>query len=143
MKLRFVFVVSFMPRKLLITKPCKSTLLDVSAERLKASRTRTEYVKQGFVVKKEIGINQTNENTLSHLTMNAQTVFLGKSLYPYCINCIFLIFLKRLLNQQFAPLKGLGGNCIFDVYQLYLFAPFCIFLLKIIIFNVTSCKVYL
>ncbi len=60
-------------------KPCKSTLR--CAERLKAPGVDTDRVRQAArvsVVKKEIGINQTNENTLSHFDTNVRKLyFLG------------------------------------------------------------------
>ncbi len=119
---------------------CRVKLLPISlarvrfrreaAERLKAPGwTRTEYVKQGLpYCRKEI--NKSNERKISsHFDTNVtQTVFLGFE--NYCINCIFFDFsLKRLLNQQFAPLKGLRCNCIFVCIN-RIFRS-CIFLLKI------------
>ncbi len=86
-------------------------------------------VKQGFCCQKEIGINQTNENTLSHFDTNVQLYFWGKKfLYlPYQLY-LFDFSLKGYI--QFAPLKGLGGAnrglCI-----TVSFAPFLYLLLKI------------
>ncbi len=55
-----------------------------------------------------------------------------KSFCTYCIPAVFLIFLlKGLLNQQFAPLKGLGGATVSLSYQLYLFPSLFVSLLKI------------
>ncbi len=51
--------------------------------------------------------------------------------------------LKRLLNQQFAPLKGFGGATVSDKSTVS-FSPFCIFYFKNTLFLILLVvKVYL
>ncbi len=84
--------------------------------------------------------NKSNERKIHYDTVLRKLYFWGKRFL--CLSTVsFDFLLKRLLNQQFAPLKGAW------VVQLYLCVstvsfslPFCIFLLKNTIFNVTSCK---
>ncbi len=80
----------------------------------------------------------------SHFDTNiAQTVFwVKKFLYLLYQPYLFDFFLKRLLNQQFAPLKGLGGATVSLCINCIFFAPFVSFA-KNTLFLVLVVKVYL
>ncbi len=94
--------------------------------------TRTEYVKQEFLIVKG-NWNKSNERKIhSHLTQCAQTVFLGVKVSVSTVsNCIFLIFLKKVIKSTVCTTEGLGWcNCIFTISTVSLLL-FVSFLLKI------------
>ncbi len=67
---------------------------------------------------------------LTRILHQALYLWGGKKFLYYCINCHLFDFslLKDSLNQQFAPLKGLGGtavSCINCIFLLPFFVSFC------------------
>ncbi len=107
-----------------------------SAERLKPlGWTRTEYVKQGFLVVKG-NWNKSNErkSLLSHFDTNVRKLYFWvKVSVPTVSTLSFWFSLKRLLNQQLCTTEGLGWCSIFCVSTVS-FSPFVSFLLKYTIF---------
>ncbi len=74
MKLMICICSEFLCRETFDNKPCK-VRLGRAAEGWNLGWTRTEYVSKNMLLSRD-GINQTNENTLSHFDTDiAQTVF--------------------------------------------------------------------
>ncbi len=90
-------------------------------------------VKQGFLLSK-IGINQRTKIHFILTRYCANCILRGKKIFcTYCIQLYLFDFsLKKVINQQFAPLKEGLGWCIAIslMYQLYLFRSLLYLLLK-------------
>ncbi len=130
----FVFVVSLC-RENPSTSSCKST----RQPRGWKPRVDTDSTSQGLVVKRKLN-NQTNENATLHFDTNVRKLAWGKS---FCTNVSTVSFFwlfsfkKVALNQQFAPLKACGKNCIL---RINLF--FALLYKNTLFFSLHCCKVY-
>ncbi len=115
------------------------------AEKAEAPRVVEQEIRQARVsyLSKEIGINQTNENTLSHLDHRycANCILRVKFLYLYQLY-LFDFSLKVLQISRFFTEELGGATAISLMYQLYLFRSllYLFSTKKIHYFVITSCK---
>ncbi len=126
----FVFAVSFMPRKSFWIISLARVRLD-SREAEKALGDTDRVRHKGFLLSKEIGINQTNENTLltSFNTNVRKLYFWGKSFCTIVSTVSFWFFsLKKVIKSTVCTTEGLWWcNCIFCINCIFFFALLYLF----------------